>query len=335
MNIRFLTLLVIILIAASGAVAAAPPEDAGQRLKSFRTQVKNIDRSYHLFVPANYNPAKAAPLVFVLHGGGGSGEKMFESSDMHEIAERENFLVVYPDGATRGEDGMDTWDIGRADEADNGEAEPWDDISFMRKIIAETGDRYSIDPARIYATGISRGGMFSYRIACEMADVVAAIAPIAGAMEMDTRLCNPAASVPVMHIHGTEEENVPFGGGSGRLTKNEWSPVMPGLAFWKAHNRCSNDKTVTYDADDTTCVTYRDCSPVGATSLCLVGRHGHGWPGRPPMRWHQESGVPINEDFKASEMIWAFFKKNQKEAPQPITVSGPVNRSATGAAYHR
>src|SRR5690606_6048400 len=107
-----------------------------------------------------HDSATPAPLVFIFHGGGGAGNRMFGTSDMQEIAAREGFLIAYPDGARKKRDKRETWDIGRERERAENKNPDWDDIAFVRQMIAEIGAAHNIDPARIYAAGISRGGMF-------------------------------------------------------------------------------------------------------------------------------------------------------------------------------
>jgi polyhydroxybutyrate depolymerase len=154
-----------------------------------------------------------------------------------------------------------------------------------------------VDPARIYATGFSNGGFLSHRLACERADRIAAIAPVAGVMGMPS--CTPSRPVPVLHFHGTLDTLVPFEGSA----QNGFPSVRDSFAGWGERDDCTGEPAVTFAQGDTTCETYADCEGGAEVTLCTVTGGGHTWPG----------GLPIpglghtTSEIAATEAMWAFF----------------------------
>ena len=282
--------------------AAGPAARAQDLLAETDTVfVGGLQRMYLVHVPPVL--ARPAPLVLVFHGGGGTPEGMMRSIGMNDIADRNHFLVVYPAGVGRERGG--TWDIGTPDSRSRA-----DDVGFVRAILREMERRYPIDPRRIYATGESMGGVFSYLLACEMSDTLAAIAPIAASM--DDPGCRPHSPVAVFHVHGTADQVIPLNGGVGRMTPygRNWPPPERGISFWTHADACPGPSLVHADGPETMCRTYQGCrAPV---EFCLVANGGHAWPGSPPLRWQQRYGVYVSQTFPTSERIWAFFAANPK-----------------------
>ncbi len=281
-----------LLFSGDGALAAA----------SERTiSVGGEQRSYSLYVPSAL--AQPAPLVFVFHGGGGSAEKFMNQSQMTRIADREHFIAVFPQGVGRSKGG--SWNVGGGYSPSNA-----DDVGFVRAILADMNRSFAIDPKRIYATGMSMGAIFSYRLACEMSDTFAAIAPVSGTMVEAG--CSPGAPVAVFHVHGTRDENIPFGGGSGAMTGagRSWPSARDGLEKWAGIDRCAPPIESRKDGADTTCSFYDHCQ--ATVVLCLVKGGGHAWPGSAPKRWQETTGVYVSQNFPASERIWAFFAAHPK-----------------------
>ena len=138
----------------------------------------------------------------------------------------------------------------------------------------------TIDPARVYAAGFSKGGMFAYTVACRMPGVFAAVASVSGPMVATA--CTPASPLSVLHIHGTADQNVPFVGGRGALTdpRNVWPAAMEGLAAWSASDHCDAAPTATDRlAANWTCSAFAHCGGTNVVTWCLVAGGGHEWPG--------------------------------------------------------
>jgi polyhydroxybutyrate depolymerase len=226
------------------------------------------------------------------------------TSGMNDIADRQKYIAVYPNGVGRA-DGRGTWDVGLY-----GVGGMADDVGFVRAILRDVGRSYPIDPRRIYATGESMGGVFTYRLACEMSETIAAIAPVAATMAQQN--CAPVSPVAVLHIQGSNDQNIPLYGGAGEMTGGgrNWPPPMNGISFWAQADGCPGPATTRQDGPETTCQTFDRCR--ATVELCVVNGGGHSWPGSQPQRWQQMYNVHVSETFPASERIWAFFAAHPK-----------------------
>ena len=254
-------------------------------------------RSYLLYVPRHFQGKSALPLVLVLHGGAGRPQGIARMTHMHRIAEREGFIVAYPAGSP-GRLGL-TWNPG-------GQAikSSVDDIGFMAALIAELRRSYRIDPNRVYAAGMSMGGMLAYQLACSMSESFAAIGVVAGVML--TESCHPVRPVPVIHIHGTADQRVPLGGGRGRRTPsyNSWPPVARGIKRWCEINRCEGPEETIRLTEGL--VGHRR-SGAADVELWLVEGGRHVWFGSTGGGWSWWWQRRPRGTFSASEKVWNFF----------------------------
>jgi polyhydroxybutyrate depolymerase len=153
-------------------------------------------RRYLLHVPAAYEPEESAALVLAFHGAGIEPERFVDYTRFSNVADREGFLVVYPQGL--GEDPV--WNPSPGSR----------DVQFVRDLIDHLQRRCNVEPTRIYATGHSNGGGMAHRLACELADRIAAIGPVSGAYHAG--VCSPSRPVPVFAIHGTADPIVSYEG---------------------------------------------------------------------------------------------------------------------------
>src|SRR5438552_2543522 len=162
------------------------------------------ERSYRLYRPRSVEAGRPAPLVVVLHGGFGSAGQAEQAYGWDDLADRHGFLVAYPDGVGR------SWNAGWCCGAARTHAV--DDVGFVGGLVAEIAAGDGVDPRRVFAAGVSNGGMLAYRIACDSPGLLAAIGVVAGTMVCD---CLQPRSVSLLHIHGLEDRSVPFWGGVG------------------------------------------------------------------------------------------------------------------------
>jgi polyhydroxybutyrate depolymerase len=251
-------------------------------------------------VPDSYQAERATMLVMNFHGLSSADWQEELLTRMDEASDARGFIVVYPAGVAS------SWNAGFC----CGDA--WtggvDDVQFVRDLIAELGASYCLDPRRIYATGMSNGGFLSHRIGCELAGVVAAIAPVAGVLGLPPDECQPARPVPVLDFHGTADPLVPYDGGSPLIgvPVSGWlnfPPVADTMAVWRARNDCLTAPATIYAQGDATCVRWDGHAPV---VLCTIDGGGHTWPG----------GVPIptlgktSTDISATDTMLDFFAAN-------------------------
>lgn len=256
-------------------------------------------RVYVVHTPAGYTGKTPLPLVFVLHGATQSAASAERMSGMSVKADQENFLAVYPTGTGRLSN-VPTWNSGAC--CGYAQDNKVDDVAFFRALIVKLEKDYSVDPQRIFATGISNGAMMSYRLACEVSDKFAAVAPVEGAQDLP---CHPTSPVSVIVFHGTADHLVPFNGGStpyqmGSIRSD--TPVLDAVAFWVKYDGCAATPKHEESAEVHTDI-YSGCRAGSAVALYAIQGGHHMWPG---LRLSHNS-VP------ATDLIWTFFKDHPKQ----------------------
>jgi polyhydroxybutyrate depolymerase len=260
-------------------------------------------------VPAEPPPVAGWPLVLAFHGGQSHPEMMRRFSGLDGFAAAGRAIVVYPAGSGSRE-GLLTWNGGNC----CGEARDMgsDDVGFARALVTDVARRFSIDPLRVHATGMSNGAMMAYRLAAELADQVASIAPVAGPLALAA--IAPTRPVPVLHFHGTADQFTPFEGGVGRrsVTRVSHRPVLDGLLDWVRANGCPADPVVERIPcpDPGLSIERLRWGPGAAASEVVCYRidgGGHVWPGRTPDSILLGAAVP---SLDANELIWEFFSRH-------------------------
>jgi polyhydroxybutyrate depolymerase len=255
-------------------------------------------RRYFVHPPKGYDGKTPLPLVLVLHGAVQGAINVERMSGMSAKADKENFLVAYPNG-TSGSGLAPTWNAGAC--CGYAVIRKVDDVGFLRALIDRLEHDYTVDPKRIFVTGISNGGMMSYRLACELADRVAAIAPVEGAQDLE---CRPSGPVSVLIFHGTADLLVPYKGGRTPFQigpKRTDTSVSSTVAFWVKQDGCSttpkHEETAQLRID-----TYSDCKDsAGVTLYTIPGGH-HMWPGT----------RLSHNDVPATDIMWSFFAAHPK-----------------------
>jgi polyhydroxybutyrate depolymerase len=254
--------------------------------------VGGVDRTIRVHVPASYDPTRATPVVLGFHGYTLSGAAQASASHMIAKADLEGFIAVHADGTG----GLRGWNAG--DCCGTAASSGIDDVGFVGALLDELEARLCVDADRIYSTGFSNGGFLSHRLACEMADRIAAIAPVSGVMGVD--VCNPARPVPVFEVHGTSDSIVPYNGGG----ISGFRSVAETVADWADRNGCPAGAPVeTFAMGDATCEAHRGCGEGSEVSLCTIDGGGHQWPGGDPF----PGGGHTSTDLIATDAIWTFF----------------------------
>jgi polyhydroxybutyrate depolymerase len=246
---------------------------AGARDVSGMFRSGGMDRTYMLHVPAG----DPVGLVLSLHGGGGTGVAQRGLTDFDTVANAHNLLVVYPDGYDK------SWADGRG--ASPADRHHVDDVGFLAGLASKLQNDYGIAPGHVFVTGMSNGGFMSNRLACDRADLFAAIAPVAGTLGVGVA-CNPSQPVSVWEAHGTADPLVPFKGGDvhgrGGISHSISADAM--VNKWRSADGCQGDPSVQVlpDVRDGTIVRrfdYQACAASTEVVFYQIDSGGHTWPG--------------------------------------------------------
>jgi polyhydroxybutyrate depolymerase len=307
----------IFLILSCGAARAEGKEELKQEYKG-SILVDGSVRTYLVHVPVSYNQDNPTPLVLALHGGGGNAAKTQKvtNNGFDLLSEKEGFIIVYPNGIEK------NWNDGRDVRRYRAQRDKIDDVAFISALIDELAEEYNIDRARVYATGISNGAMMCLRLACELSDKIAAVAPVVGAMPVNlTFSCRPSEPVSLLFINGTDDPLVPWRGGSvrfGRLSLGRVISVPETVVLWASHDNCPVEPALTEEPDtdlkDGTRIkraTYGPCQDDTEIVFYTVEGGGHAWPGGYPYASVRFIGK-TSRDMDACKVIWEFFKKHRR-----------------------
>lgn len=270
---------------ASSTEAAAGPYPAGS-ITEGTLPIEGALRRFLVAVPPEYDPDEPAPLLLDLHGRGGTAADQALTSRITDPAWRAGFVVVHPQAPGY----PPTWPVWP--ELDQLPAE----IDFFASLIDHLQDALAIDPDRVFVTGFSNGGGMAGRLACELGDRIAGIAPV-GATNEGWQECNPGRPIPVLAFHGTADPIVPFDGERVLL------PAIPEwAAWWAASNGCESEPEVFPTATGRV-HHWRDCPGEATVSLVVIDGGGHTWPDRVDVAPITEQGVWRG----ATEIIVEFF----------------------------
>jgi polyhydroxybutyrate depolymerase len=266
-----------------------------------------------LHVPAAYDPTVGAMLVVNYHGFSSNSWEEELLTFMDTSADAHDFIVAYPDGIAS------SWNAGTC--CGVSWTDSVDDVQFTKDLLAKIASEYCIDPARIYATGMSNGAFLSHRLGCEMADVFAAIAPVAGVMGIPDDECKPSRPIPVLDFHGTADPVVPFAGGApitpllGAFV--QFDSVADTIALWRSLDSCLAAPALIYSTGDATCTDFGGCRGGAEVVQCVIDGGGHTWPG----------GLPIpplgktSTDISATDTMVDFFLAHPMPPGQSATVT--------------
>lgn len=252
-------------------------------------QIDGIERSYRVFRPAKV-PAKA-PVVVMMHAFTGTAEQAERTFGWDPVAEKNRVVVIYPDGVDRSWSGN-----GCCGEADHRHI---DDVGFIETAIAQVKRQIPVDEKRIYAAGMSNGGIMAYNLACK-SDEFAAIGVVSGTM---FHKCESAQPVSVLHIHGNADPILHYDGSPSRVPDGPTSFVVDGLSvaqdneFWRRQDHCSAPKTTKAGANT---VSKASCPGGREVELATIDGGGHSWP------------LLRTNGFDAASLQWQFFAAHPK-----------------------
>jgi polyhydroxybutyrate depolymerase len=294
-----------------------PPKTLGPGLHDLEVSANETRRSYHVYVPKKPPPKNGWPLVISYHPAASSAAGFAATTHLRDKAEVAGFVLVEPEGYS-GNFSKKSWNAGTCCGAAS--HAQIDDVAFTRAMLTKVkSDEVCVDDKRVFAVGHSNGGMFAHRLACEAADVFAAVASVSGALAdvQDGKrafTCAPAQPVAVLELHGTSDKCHPIDGGKGAGLDaiNSKRSVRETMSEWRGLLHCSATTHVTKKVSAATCRAYEAC-PAGAdVTLCELTGHGHGWPGSDKYELQALCGGVQTRAIVASDLVWSFFVKHPK-----------------------
>jgi polyhydroxybutyrate depolymerase len=245
-------------------------------------QFGGLTRTYVVYLPSSIKTGVAAPLIFDFHGHGSNGAQEESSSGWKQKADQVGFVMVYPDGVDS------SWNVGNC--CGKAMSDNVDDVGFTRAMLEAVSRATCIDPKRVYATGMSNGAGFTHRVACEAADVIAAIA--AASADLVTDPCTPARPISELSIRGLSDTTVAYAGGNTGST-GWYSPgATKTLDLWKAIDQCTGSKATSHQY----CEGYSSCSAGVEIGLCSLPNTGHD-------TYNNAVG------FKVPDVAWEMFQR--------------------------
>jgi polyhydroxybutyrate depolymerase len=270
--------------------------------------VDGLERTYTLNLPPNYYDASDFSLVIALHGGGGNANQFESTCKLTEKANAAKFIVVYPEGVqSTGILKARSWNAGGC--CDYAVAQNINDVKFIGLLIDKLVSKYKINAKKVYATGHSNGGMLAYRLACELSNKIAAIAP--NSCTMVTPICKPTRPVAVLHMHSVLDTNVPYQGGTpnGLGTQGVYMPPLDSVMnVWTLKNACTNIAQIVVNDTKFKHTKWTNCNGNVTLQYYLTKDGGHGWPGGLA---GSANGDTPSTVINANNLLWDFFQQYQ------------------------
>jgi polyhydroxybutyrate depolymerase len=295
--------------------AGAESYDPGTHKRFLDQRVLGFYRSYLIHVPKNYNRAEARPLVVALHGAFSTAEEMEQETGLSDLADREGFLVGYPNGITLF-GWFQHWNAGHC--CGRAMKDGVDDLGFISMVIDEVRRDFRVDSSCIYMVGYSNGGMLAYLFAAQKPETLAAVAVIAATVgsspspsQPEVRIPPARAPVPVIAVHGREDDSIPYDGGSHTKNGHSYVSVKESMEFWLKANRIAT-------------ASQREVMMAGRVIKDTWGTPGsdqevilytlEGWKHTIPTKYFTKK-LPENDpfkDFHVTDLIWDFFKSHHR-----------------------
>jgi len=257
-------------------------------------------REYILYVPKSYDRSKASPLVISMHGADNWPSFQMNLTQWNTLADEQGVIVVYPAGEGGG---PKVWQM-------KGSRTParMPDVVFISELIDRLEASYNIDPARIYANGLSNGGGMTWALSCTLSHRIAAFGPVAPAVTLTLDFCDDARPAPMIAFHGTGDRFTPYYGAKVWLAPFPFPSIPEWTANWARRNRCAPNPIESAAAADVTRLEYTNCADEAAVVLYTITGGGHTWPGGTPMpEWLVG---PTTQSINATRLMWDFFREH-------------------------
>ncbi len=277
----------------TAACARPLPHSAGQSSQSI--SFESVTRTYQLYVPTSYDGRRRVPVVFEFHSYGSNASQQILYGNFEPLADRHDFLVVAPDG----QGSPRQWGL-------VGGLVPGgqDDVVFTLALLSHLEHQLCVDSGRVYATGMSDGGVMTSVLACRAPRQFAAFATVAGNL-YGIGCTTSSPPVPMLMFHGTADPTIPYAGGRVTCCGNPTFPSVASVtASWASHDHCNPSPTTSSPSADVKLTSYSACAPGSTVELYTLVGDGHTWPG---------SSFPLpvlgatSTELNASATIWSFF----------------------------
>ena len=257
-------------------------------------------REYILYVPTRYDRAKPTPLVISIHGADNWPSFQMNLTQWNTLADAHGFIVVYPAGEGGG---PKTWHL-----SERRTPSRMPDVMFISELIDKLEASYNIDPARIYANGLSNGGGVTFALSCTLSHRIAAFGPVAAALTLPVDWCPDSRPAPMIAFHGTADRFTPYNGAKVWLAPNAFPSIPEWTANWARRNHCGPIPIDSVVAPDVTRLEYTNCADEAAVVLYTIKGGGHTWPGG--LQMPEWLVGPTSRSIDATSRMWAFFREH-------------------------
>jgi len=271
------------------------------------------DRYFIMYAPPSCDFSKPVPVVLMFHGGGGTPEGLVKTSQMNKQADLHGFIVVYPSGSGSNPRRL-FWNV--LISQTYATAQRVDDLGFVDRLITDISAKVRVDHQRIYAAGMSQGGMLCYRLACDklLSTKIAAIAPVGAVMTVSSQDCAASRPMPVISFNGMQDPIILYNGGiSTKIPRNDRinrPSVNTSIMHWVKLGGLPNQPDASGSRGDAQMKQFSKNASGAEVVLWTLTDGGHTWPGGVEILPEWLVGK-VNRDIDASALIWDFFSRHQ------------------------
>jgi polyhydroxybutyrate depolymerase len=282
-NRASLAVLALVFMGCGGQAAETPAQGSPSPTRIEHLTVAGQQRVYVLYRPPSLDPKQPVPLVIALHGYTVDTTWMEPNTHFDELAKRNGFVVVYPQGINN------SWNAGSCCGHNHN-----DDDAFIKAVIDQLVAGGNIDVKRVFVTGMSNGGAMAQRLACDLADRITAVASVSGSLLVDS--CNPSRAISVLEMHGTADSLIPYEGGT-TAGLGSFPPTMSVMKRWASLDGCSAPTST--QSGITTNYRWAGCRDGSSVVLDAIAGEDH--------TWFAPANLPGEPD--ATQVAWDFFSQ--------------------------
>ncbi|MDE5416275.1 alpha/beta hydrolase family esterase [Alkalihalobacterium chitinilyticum] len=307
-------LLFILMVMSLATSVTAQQQQIGPPDHSGSFDFDGYTRTFDYYIPSSYNEKKSVPLMISFHGRGSNAEGQRFLSGFEAVAEKEGFIVAFPNSTALGHETLlghrFQWNDGRIDTPQFNAGV--DDVAFTDALIDYFEGKYNIDPSRIYASGMSNGSIFANRLAVELSDRIAGIGAVTGPLAFPIAQQTPKGPVTVVLFMGVEDPIVPYDGVQNYLLSTDAT-----IDYWVKANNTVKKPRVTYlpqtEPGDPTKIrreVYSGGKHGTQVILYKMEGTGHTWPSGPQYAEIKDIGL-VSHHINGSQVIWDELKTHR------------------------